>query len=259
MTNLVGKGVLAVIALSMMVPKSIWAASDRDSVQVEGDRLTVHAANVALKDLLMSVSKKTGVEFIVSEGLAEECVSLEFDRLPLAAGIEKIVRLYNHAAINDEAGKLSKVFVFAHGKNGSGVVSVITANQKGENQQESATGLHSPEAGRDSKDNQASVEKGEQPPGLKDDRRYFPGPPKDQPYTWDGPPTTETENMPGPPDIQVSSGPPPVSEVDDMSGPSDIQVSSGPPPVSEMEDLSGPPDIQVKSRSLSPNSEIGRQ
>lgn len=238
MTNLVGKGVLAVIALSMIASNSIWAASDRGFVQVEGDRLTVHAANVTLKDLLMSVSKKTGVEFIVSEGLAEEYVSLEFDRLPLAAGIKKIVRLYNHAAINDEAGKLSKVFVFAHGKNGSGIASIVTANQKGENEQKSAAGLHLAEAGRGSKENQDSVQKGEQPPGLKDDWRYFPGPAIDQPYTGNGPPT---------------------SEMEDMSGPPDIQVSSGPPPVSEVEDMSGPPDIQAQSGSLSPNSEIGRQ
>ena len=61
-------------------------------------------AIIALKGILMSVSKKTGVELIVSEGLTEEYVSFEFDRLFLAAGIKRILRPYNHVAINDDPG-----------------------------------------------------------------------------------------------------------------------------------------------------------
>ena len=222
MSNHVRIGMLAIIALSIIVPNSIWAAGEIGVVQVDGDRLTVQAANVALKELLMSVSKETGVEFIVSEGLAEEYVSFEFDKLPLAVGIKRILRPYNHAAINDKAGKLSKVFVFAPGKNGFGIASIVKNNQKEENEQKIATALHLPEAGRSPKENQDSVQKGEQPPGLKDGRRYFPGPAIDQPYTENGAPTSEMEDMLGPPDIQVSNSPPPTSEMEDMSGPPDI-------------------------------------
>jgi hypothetical protein len=217
----------------MIFSIQVWAGSDRGLVQVDGDRLTVRAENIALKDLLMSVSEKTGVEFIMSEGLAEEYVSLDFEGLPLVIGIEKIVHSYNHAAINDETGKLSKVYIFSKGKDGFRSASVVTTNQEGKSVSiDAAREMGQPRG------HQQSKQMGPQSPSFKKDSRYFPGPPVDQPYTDEGPTLTEMEFMPGPPNTQ---------------GP------DRPPPIYEMKEMAGPPDIYKPKSSPPPNSETGRQ
>jgi hypothetical protein len=215
---------LIIVALSIVFSIRIWAGSD-SIVQIDGDRLTVRAVNIALKDLLMSVSKKTGVEFIVSEGLAEEYVFLDFEGLPLVIGIEKIVHPYNHAAINDETGKLSKVYVFSKGREGFRSASVVTANQKGRSVlRDAAREMGQP------KDHQNSRQMGRQSPGFKKDSRYFPGPPVDQLHTGEGPTVTGMEEMPGPPDTQGPDNPPPTSEMKEKAGPPNIHRSESSPP-----------------------------
>jgi hypothetical protein len=227
------EAIFVIIALVMIFPIETWAGSDRGLVQVNGDRLTVRAENITMRDLLMSVSEKTGVEFIMSEGLAEEYVSLDFEGLPLVIGIEKIVHSYNHAAINDETGKLSKVYIFSKGKDGFKSASVVTTNQEGKSvSRDAAREMSQP------KDQQHSKQMGPQSPSFKKDSRYFPGPPVDQPYTGGGPPLKEMEFMPGPPNTQ---------------GP------DRPPPMSEMKEMAGPPDIHMPKSSPPPNSETGRQ
>ena len=230
MNKQIRRAVLGIIAVSIIVPSSIWTASDTSVVQVDGDKLTVHAANVALRDLLMSVSKKTGVQFIINEGLAEEYVSLDFEGLPLAIGVEKIVHPYNHAVINDEVGKLSKVYVFSKGKAGSRNASIVKVEQKGKSVPRDTAELNLPSDMDHPKDHKHGDQMGGQSPGLKNDSRYFPGPPVDQPYTGKGPAIADIEEMPGPPDIQGPDRPPPISEMKEMAGPPDIHMPKSYPP-----------------------------
>jgi len=92
---------------------SAYARSNR--VQVDQNHITVDVAAMSLEDILEVVANATGVQFIVDRELAGKRITMEFERLPLSDGIKKILFSVNHATLEDDSGRLHKVFVFGSG------------------------------------------------------------------------------------------------------------------------------------------------
>jgi len=108
------------LLLNIFVSGYLWAANSSNTVEVEGDRLSVHAEGMALGDLLMAVRDMTGVQFGFVGSVGQRKIFLDFEGLPLSEGIKKIILPSSFAAIYDEAGKLRRVLILETWK-GSGM------------------------------------------------------------------------------------------------------------------------------------------
>jgi len=207
------------LVLSVSVSGDLWAASSSNPVEVEGDRLSVHAEGMGLGDLLMAVEDMTGVQFTFDELLATEEIFLDFKGLTLLEGLRKIIYPLSYAAIYDDKGKLRRVIILGQWK-GSGMevhreeasdspggpapsLSEAISFRPKEGLDNSSSRKRSPSKKRpiqfdDALENRERSMDG--PPGQHD--QVTEGPPLDKPYSVDGPPKTQNEKLTGHPDAE---------------------------------------------------------
>jgi len=220
--------VLRYAAIAMVVFTVFFNQSHAGSnrVQVHKDRLTVHVKGMVLEDLFETLAEATGIQFIVDEELARTAVSLDFEGLPLLDGIKKILSPLNHAMIEDDSGKLSRVFVFGQGK-----ASVTLGDQReAEDSLDDLKPDRSEEATSEREKRQNTPPPDQTAP-EENEPAYFEGPPTEtvpladgppdsQDQQFDGPPETKGHQSDGPPDVTGTDNPPPESsDPGEMEGP----------------------------------------
>jgi hypothetical protein len=112
------KPILKSIAIGMTVVVVVFSQSYGESNGVRFDKngLSVHAKGMALEDLFERLAEATGIQFIIDNDLAKTAAFHDFEGLPLLVGIKKILSPLNHAMIEDDSGRVSKVFIFGEGK-----------------------------------------------------------------------------------------------------------------------------------------------
>ena len=112
--------VFAMLILNVLVGANLWAANSAHTVDVDGDRISVHAEGMSLGELLMVVEDKAGVQFRFDELVTTKEVFLDFEGLPLSEGVRHIIHPLSWAMIYDVTGKLRKVIILERWK-GSGM------------------------------------------------------------------------------------------------------------------------------------------
>jgi len=112
--------VFAMLVLNILVGGNLWAANSTNTVEVDRDRISIHAEGISLGELLMVVKDKTGVQFRFDELVAVNEVFLDFEGMPLSEGIRQIIHPLSWAAIYDGTGRLRRVFILERWK-GSGM------------------------------------------------------------------------------------------------------------------------------------------
>ena len=248
--------ILVVLAFSCT---SGHARSNR--VQVDQNQITVHVDGIALEDILETVANSTGVQFIVDQELAKKRITLEFDRLPLTAGIKKILFSLNHATLEDDSGKLRKVFIFGQGTDSLTFGETDEPDESDERptrrhstktasfiEESDATELLHQEAltedeESDSADDEEMIEDSvsltTEFPESHSKRSYAASQGQDA----EGPPIGQDQEFEGPPESQAqeSTGPSGSGETPSDGPPSMAEVDQGPPMTSESGQTEGPP------------------
>ena len=255
----------------MILCCQLYAESTRVAFTKNG--LTIHAQRIALGDLLETVAEATGVQFVVDKEVARTTVTLDFEDAPLSDGIKRILSSQNHAMIEDDAGRLSRVFVFGQGKEAV----TFGDHEPGEDYREDPerdrterADLGSrrrrtvsrtsrdipPEQEEDSADLDELFEEAntaeEEPIASEDEDSYVlldreeqtsSGPPISQDQEFDGPPDSETQHHEGPPKAEIhTSDEPPESHDQPLDGPPvDVTVDNPPPSSSGGGEMDGPP------------------
>jgi hypothetical protein len=232
-------------------------------VQVDQNQITVHVDGIALEDILETVANSTGVQFIVDQELAKKRITLEFDRLPLADGIKKILFSVNHAILEDDSGKLWKVFVFGQGTDSLTFGETNEPDESDERptrrhaaktasliEESDATELMDPEALTEEEefDSADDEEMSEDSVSLTNElseshttRSYAAS--RTQENDTEGPPIGQDQEFEGPPESQgqESTGPPGSDETPSDGPPNMVEVDQGPPMTSESGQTEGPP------------------
>jgi len=253
--------------LVVLVVFCVSAHARSNRVQVDQNQITVDVAAMSLEDILEVVANATGVQFIVDRELAGKRITMEFDRLPLSDGIKKILFSVNHATLEDDSGRLHKVFVFGSGTEALTLGHDIEPREspRKTTRRRSARNVTALE-----QDDAAEIE--DQDPlaedeelGLADEEELVEdgsslteeahdshtrdsnvvvsraktqdadeGPPAGQDQEFEGPPQSQGPETAGPPDS--GSG-----EMSSDGPPNMVDVDQGPPTTSESGTMAGPP------------------
>jgi hypothetical protein len=120
-------------------PSSLSASAATNEIFYAQNQLTVHLKEANLKEVLLAVAKAAQVEFTINKAIADEKVSVQFDKLPLEKGIKKILRPFNHSMIFNSSGRLKNIIILESGSNSTtetifedhNIESLITLNQQG--------------------------------------------------------------------------------------------------------------------------------
>lgn len=96
-------------------PLPLSASEATNEIFYAQNQLTVHLKEANLKEVLFAVAKVAEVEFTIHKVIADEKVSVQFDRLPLEEGIKKVLRPFNHSIVFDSSGRLIKIIILESG------------------------------------------------------------------------------------------------------------------------------------------------
>jgi hypothetical protein len=96
-------------------------SASKTSFQVEyiNDRLMIDVDKVGLGRVLEAIREKTGVEFVLSQGLSEVPISIQLGPLPVVESLERILCHSNHAFILGADQRLVKVVILDYSKSDS--------------------------------------------------------------------------------------------------------------------------------------------
>jgi hypothetical protein len=252
---------LVMLVVGILMGGNQWAFSGGNTVEVDGDRLSVHAEGIALDELLAVVEEVTGVEFTFTGSVATKKIFVDFRGLPLAKGIKKILHPLSCAAVYDDTGKIRKVVILGQLK-GSATQAL---QEEGEEPPSHVRRMAPSTEPRDS--DTASASKGfpirKRPlrftgPPVKStssgdeggDRQdeATEGPSAERAYGGDGPPKSQAESLEGPPTEEVADHPPPPDSGDaPMEGPpTDGGHSMDGPPAGKALEMEGPPGAEER-------------
>lgn len=246
---------LVMLVVGILVGGHLRAATGGNTVEVDGDRLSVHAEGVALDELLAVVEEMTGVEFTFTGSVATKKIFVDFNGLPLSEGIKKIVNPLSCAAVYDNTGKLRRV--------------VILGQWKGSSARAPREGRDDPPDGRKmapSTEPRASdtpvapkrpplrkrpVHLGSSTPdttpskdeGQDRQEQATEDPSGERAYGGEGPPKSQAESLEGPPTAEVPDHPPPPDSGDAPAEgpPVDRAYSMDGPPAGKTLEMEGPP------------------
>lgn len=247
---------LVILAVGILVGGHPWALSGGNTVEVDGDRLSVHAEGIALDELLAVVEELTGVEFTFTGSVATKKIFLDFIGLPLAKGIKKIVHPLSCAAVYDDTGKLRRVVILGEWKGsatqapreggdeppGSGRRMAPSTEPRGSDTPIAPRGL--PMRKRPARLGTSSPNTGSsRDEKLDGQEQTMEGSSSERTYAGDGPPKSESELPEGPPNAEVPDHPPPPDSGDaPMEGPPmDRAYSMDGPPTEKTPEMEGPP------------------
>jgi hypothetical protein len=252
------------LIVSFIAGSAFCTDNEPNRVEVHGDRLSIHVNGIALREVLEAIEEKTGVQFWCDTSVANEIMFVDFERLPVSKGIEKIICLLNSAAIYDDKGTLRRVIILGKGEHLGGKV------------QGKEEGLHigTPRGDRSRNMMSSSPPKvgssgsgASQSPLSRKAPVSLNGPPLDKPYTTDGPPDWKNQVgagpqqdrayvVDGPPDPQdKGSEGPPNGGGDSVPTPS--PGSEGPmdgPPLDRPYTVDGPPGFGDKGMEGPPGA-----
>lgn len=247
------------LILCFLAGGAFCADNEPNRVEVHGDRISIHVNGIALREVLEALEEKTGVQFWCDTSVTNEIMFVDFERLPVSKGIEKIICLLNSAAIYDDKGTLRRVIILGKGEHSGG-----KAQGKAQGKEE---GLHlgTPRGDRSRSVVLSSTPKGgssgsgtSQKPLSRKGPVSLNGTPLDKPYTIDGPPDWNNQMgaglqqdrayvVDGPPSPQDTGSEGPPDNVD--SPPTPSPGSEGPmdgPPLDRPYTVDGPPGFGDK-------------
>jgi hypothetical protein len=197
-------------------------ANGANTVEVDGDRISVHAEGISLGELLEDVEEKTGVQFTFTGAGAAKQIFVDFKMLPLAEGIKKILHPLSCAAVYDDMGKLRRVVILGQWKgsetrppDGRGNKPAPSERAVGPSTEPRRPESSAPSKGlplqrrparlgRSSRDTSSSKDE------KRDGREQATeGPSVERDYTGEGPPKSQGESSEGPPNVELPDRPPP--------------------------------------------------
>jgi hypothetical protein len=248
------RSALVMLVVGILVGGHLRAAMGGNTVEVDGDRLSVHAEGIALDELLAAVEEMTGVEFTFTGSVATKKIFVDFNGLPLSEGIKKIVNPLSCAAVYDDTGKLRKVVILGQWQGSatqapreggdepprSGHGMAPWTELKGPDAPDVSKGLPSrkgpPRLGTSSLDT----------PSSRDEERATEGPSGEKAYGGVGPPESQAESLEGPPTAEVPDHPPPPDSGDAPAEgpPADRAYSIHGPPAGNALEMEGPPGAE---------------
>ena len=103
--------IFILISISFINKPQIPAAATSADVKYDGERLSVHAEEFPIGQLLSMLEKQTGILFSYDDSLAEETVFANFENNSLADGIRRILLQFNYATIYDESGQYKYILI----------------------------------------------------------------------------------------------------------------------------------------------------
>jgi hypothetical protein len=224
---------LVMLVAGILVIGHLGAARGANTVEVDGDRLSVHAEGISLGELLEVVEEKTGIQFTFTGAGATKQIFVDFKGLPLAEGIKRILHPLSCAAVYDDMGKLRRVVILGQWKGSE----TRPPDERGDEPPRSeravgpSTEPRRPESsapskglplqkrparlGRSSRDTSSS--KDEKRDGQE---QATEGPSVERGHTGEGPPKSQGEASEGPPNVELPDRPlPPDSGKAPVDGP----------------------------------------
>ena len=261
MRSIVKFTALGIVVLVFLFCVSAYAKSNR--VQVDPNHITVDVAAMALEDILEVVANATGVQFIIDQELASKQITMEFNRLPLSEGVKKILSSLNHATLEDDSGKLRKVFIFGDGmqaltlghdieadetprtKTHKRPTRTVAALEEGDATETPDHELLTEDEEFESADEEELVEDTisltEEPNDSQIQHSHVVSRTENQ--DTEGPPAGQDQEFEGPPESQEaeSVGPSDSGEPPSDGPPNTLDVNQGPPMTSESSPMEGPP------------------
>ena len=108
--------ILFLVIVLFIVPSSLNALEPKSYCQVEyvENRLMINVQNIAIGSLLETISRKTGIKFVIGPEESERLISIQLEALPLAEGLKRIFSNFNHAFLFGADNKLVKVIVLGY-------------------------------------------------------------------------------------------------------------------------------------------------
>lgn len=103
--------VFIIILSGLFVPKDCWAVSPAEAIEFDGKRLSVCAKGIPLEELLISVSKITGIEFKCDGLVRNKKIWLDLKAVPLSDAISRMVSHLNSIIVYDTSYKPVMVHV----------------------------------------------------------------------------------------------------------------------------------------------------
>lgn len=231
----------------LIVCMCAWAAHASDSIEVNGNLISVHADGVARGELLKAVQQVTGIRFSFDEAVGESEVFLDFKGLPLSDGIKRIIHPWSSAMIYDDMGNVRRVIIIQQWKGSEtreGRHSVLRNPQPGSSHRGSLT-TGDPDTLPITK-SLPSGKKGVQRGDPLKKASSVDEPSDRQDPVMDGPPLGRTQIEDGPPALPEGGNPdvppPPESEAPPTDGPpQDRKYEVDGPPDGKGKEMDGPP------------------
>lgn len=110
--------ILIFLVVTFAVQSPLQALPSKTSYQVKylNNRLTINVNNIALGALLAKIREKTGIKFVLGQGLSEVPISIQLGPLPVVEGLKRILSHSNYAFILGANQKLIKVIILDYAK-----------------------------------------------------------------------------------------------------------------------------------------------
>ena len=110
--------ILIFLVVTFAVQSPLQALPSKTSYQVKylNKKLTINVNNIALGALLAKIREKTGIKFVLGQGLSEVPISIQLGPLPVVEGLKRILSHSNYAFILGADQKLVKVIILNYAK-----------------------------------------------------------------------------------------------------------------------------------------------
>jgi type II secretory pathway component GspD/PulD (secretin) len=89
-----------------------FAAGEDPSITFEEETFSAHLEELPLKAVAEKIEDETGIWFEAGEALLQERVSVVFEELPFADGLDRILSNLNYSLAFDEDEEIIGVFLF---------------------------------------------------------------------------------------------------------------------------------------------------
>jgi len=173
-----GLAMLAVVSAALVAhPTCRGLAAEPEEGQPEGmvacanGRLSVNAKDVRPEDLMKEIGEKCGIKIVVfGEAFSETAVSLQFQKLPLRLGLQRVLRVLNvsnhlvHSEDGDNGSRITEIDLVGK-KGGEKQLSAGAARRSGDSDTKTAAD-EQPKDSRDSQEQRKQAIKGAIPPEV---------------------------------------------------------------------------------------------
>ena len=113
-----GRLILLCLVVTFVIQSPLHASPSKTMYQVKylNDRLAINVDKIPLGALLEKIREKTGIEFVLVQGLSEVPISIQLGPLPVVEGLKRILSHSNYAFILGANQKLIKVIILDYAK-----------------------------------------------------------------------------------------------------------------------------------------------